>query len=338
MHLLFASDDDLVRGPMARALAQRRAVEMRVFRAAFDSAGIAVAESAPCPPPVLEFLRGQGLDASRHRSKPLTPERARQADVVFAMTRAVADAARRALAPHGLDARVVLANEAIGFGRSAGQMDIAAVPRTHGAMMAAYSVLKATTGRIVRRMADGVATPALFGVEAQEPARGPLADARVRRFVARYLYEILDEAFEPPATEHLLERLEVLGRTLSRRELEELAATEIGPRVVFERSRGLWRIDRTAPPPAFDGGPSRAPLPERRNGAPSVGQAFALLGIRPDTPPEEARRAVRKLLMRYHPDRFQDDEEFRLLAEAKTQRLNAAWRVAKERLDSGQSH
>lgn len=66
-------------------------------------------------------------------------------------------------------------------------------------------------------------------------------------------------------------------------------------------------------------------------------EAFEVLSISKETPYGEAQSLYRKLLMRYHPDKFHDDEEFRKMAESKTKRINAAWALIRTRLPEAQS-
>ena len=66
---------------------------------------------------------------------------------------------------------------------------------------------------------------------------------------------------------------------------------------------------------------SRAEMP------PEVRQAFADLEIAPDSAPERVKRAYRKQLIAYHPDRFSTNERKRLIASQVTQRLTRAYQT-----------
>jgi DnaJ like chaperone protein len=57
---------------------------------------------------------------------------------------------------------------------------------------------------------------------------------------------------------------------------------------------------------------------------------FANLGLQPSATIDEARRAHRRLLARYHPDRFARDPEKQRLATRITQILNASFRRIRE--------
>jgi DnaJ-domain-containing protein 1 len=63
-----------------------------------------------------------------------------------------------------------------------------------------------------------------------------------------------------------------------------------------------------------------SPMPE------SLRRDFANLELDPSAGFEEARRAHRRLLARYHPDRYGRDPEKQRLATQITQRLNASFR------------
>jgi DnaJ like chaperone protein len=65
--------------------------------------------------------------------------------------------------------------------------------------------------------------------------------------------------------------------------------------------------------------------------------AFAHLGLPRDTTPAAAAKAYRRLLARYHPDKFHDDPEFRALAELKARKLNAAWALVRALCDDGRT-
>lgn len=70
-------------------------------------------------------------------------------------------------------------------------------------------------------------------------------------------------------------------------------------------------------------GKAQAPLPAVL--VPEV-DPWALLGVSAGTPLPEARRAFRRLIAQYHPDKVAHlAPEFRALAEAKTRELNEAW-------------
>lgn len=74
---------------------------------------------------------------------------------------------------------------------------------------------------------------------------------------------------------------------------------------------------------------------QRRGGGPSLEDAYATLGVSPDTPDDEVRRAYRRLMNRHHPDKLQAKglpEQMMRAATERTQQIKAAWdRVKAER-------
>jgi protein-tyrosine-phosphatase/tRNA A37 threonylcarbamoyladenosine synthetase subunit TsaC/SUA5/YrdC len=107
--ILFVCTGNTCRSPMAAAIARHLlekhppSVPTRV-----ESAGVAAGEGMPMTPEAAEVLREMGIDPGSHRSRPLTREMVREADVIYAMTRSHLDAIR-ALAPQGA-ARASLLN------------------------------------------------------------------------------------------------------------------------------------------------------------------------------------------------------------------------------------
>lgn len=58
-----------------------------------------------------------------------------------------------------------------------------------------------------------------------------------------------------------------------------------------------------------------------------------MLGLTPNAPRGEARKAFRTLISQYHPDKVSHlAPEFRELAERKTRELTAAWEAIESRL------
>lgn len=75
--------------------------------------------------------------------------------------------------------------------------------------------------------------------------------------------------------------------------------------------------------------PRQAPSPE----ATPSGDPWSLLGLTPNAPRGEARKAFRTLISQYHPDKVSHlAPEFRELAERKTRELTAAWEAIESRL------
>ncbi len=104
---------------------------------------------------------------------------------------------------------------------------------------------------------------------------------------------------------------------------------------VEEDAQVLWRtlaqLDPRLPAPRREGRAEKAtpapPVPAAR-----LKDPYALLGLVPGTPRDEARRAFRALVAQYHPDKVAHlAPEFRQLAEERTRELTAAW----EAIDRG---
>ena len=84
---------------------------------------------------------------------------------------------------------------------------------------------------------------------------------------------------------------------------------------------------KSAPPKGAPsrGTPPRAPKPSTA-AAPETSDPWALLGIAPGMGKAEARKAFRRLVAQYHPDKLAHlAPEFRALAEERTRQLLAAW-------------
>lgn len=93
--VLFVCTGNTCRSPMAAALA-RAALPAPIpgdIPTIIDSAGVSAYPGAPATPEGVEALRHMGVKMGPHASKPLTREMLRDADAVFAMTRAHAHAA-----------------------------------------------------------------------------------------------------------------------------------------------------------------------------------------------------------------------------------------------------
>lgn len=348
MQILFVSANDICRGPMAVALCHRHANEMDVPHAAFDSAGIDATKQEHPYRQVSEFLHGEGLRIGKHVSKPLRPAQIRAADLILCMTRDIAERTRAAVGP-GFAGKVLVLNEAVGFGSSPAAWDIP--PLANGStktIRELYSQLKATTGRLVRMIEEGD-DPEDFGAKPGVVQKnGHLDDPQFRQFVARYVVEFVERAFEPPTTKQLVEALAVLGRTLSQLEVEELVAKDLA-RFVRRNSDGRWERIETEKPKGKEA-PGGAPPPREKAGAGgangrsssarvakskmTIQEAYELLGVKPEATFDEAQAVYRKIQMRYHPDKFHDDDEFRRLAEEKSKAVNAAWAMVKEKLEA----
>jgi protein-tyrosine-phosphatase len=66
------------------------------------SAGAYAAEGVPASPEAIQALRDQGIDLTRHRSRPLTSQLIQEADVIYCMTDAHVQAVKQ-MAPSAAD-------------------------------------------------------------------------------------------------------------------------------------------------------------------------------------------------------------------------------------------
>ncbi|RME35037.1 MAG: co-chaperone DjlA [Gammaproteobacteria bacterium] len=84
----------------------------------------------------------------------------------------------------------------------------------------------------------------------------------------------------------------------------------------FQRLEALVRAARTGDTTGTD------------TGRPSLAEAYAILGVSPDAPLSEVRRAYRRLLSQHHPDKLVSKglpEEMMRLAAQKTHQIRQAW-------------
>ncbi|MBX3730923.1 MAG: DnaJ domain-containing protein [Candidatus Sumerlaeia bacterium] len=350
MRILYVSDTDLCRGPMARLLSLRHAEAMQVVGASFDSAGLWTSKPARSPREIVEFLRDDRLDVTRHMSKPLQPAQVRASDLILCMTHRLAEKTQAAIEePHR--PKVLVLNEAVGFGESKKDEDIVRPPaNTNKELLVVYSRLKAATGRLVRMMRDGNTTPEDFGVTSVASHRmGYLDDPLVRPFLASFVGDLVGRTSGGITVREIVSALDVLGRPLSIEEVEELLAHDLRQKVRRNHLK-RWEVRPVAerkaasppPPPPRDAGPRKAPPPPPKsppppkpppaNGKISFAEALKVLSVTAGTPREEAQKKYRQLLTRYHPDKFHDDDSFRHMAEEKTKLINQAWAVVEEKL------
>jgi DnaJ-domain-containing protein 1 len=273
------------------------------------------------------------------------------------MTRDLVARARIRVGPNHAG-KVLLLNDATRLGHTPAEKDIQSpAESTYQGALTLFSRLKASTGRLVRLIEHGQIYPEDFGAEVDSAeASNVLDDPHVRHFLSRYVVEYVERAFEPPTSEDLLEALVVIGRPLSVVDLEELLRTDLD-RYLFQDELGRWNVTplgreeqarakrerkeerrRRAEHARRDHAETRTgggsqPLPDSVRMTQK--EALETLAIGLDTPRDQALKRYRSLLMRFHPDKFHDDEQFRQMAEGKTKRINAAWALIKDRLPEG---
>ncbi len=323
LHVLFVSDHDLVRGPMARALCLRHAADMNLFTARFASAGLSAIHQRKPSQDLVVFLEEQELNATAHTASPLVSTATRPADLILCMTRDIAARTRERIPPtdHG---KILVFKEAIGFGGS-GHADITpARAITPKALFPVYSQLKAATGRLVRLLANGRPTPADFG------ATGPrgtdqMSDPATRAFLARVVIDVLERAFEPMTTHSVHAIMARMGKPVTTADIEMLLQDDLRDLVTRDIELGTWTRNKK-PRAQHTNNTATPPTDEKL----TIEAAFAILSLPRDASPATAAKSYRRLLARYHPDKFHDDEEFRALAELKARRLNAAWEMVKK--------
>lgn len=325
MQVLFVCDNDLVRGPMACALAERFAQDQRLHGTTFASAGLRAHPGALPPVQFVWFMADQRFDMSRHRPSPLSPRICRDADLMLCMTQEVASNVKgRLSSAHA--GRVVVLNQAVGFAGPQSRLDVqgpATLQPRH--FLALYSQLKASVGRLVRMLGESHARPEDFGATGRAAdAIDPFDDPAVRRFLAQGIVDFLERCYEPPTTDHLLDMLAMVGRRLSEDQFLRLADEDLAGIIRPTQDGHGWELGAARP--------AASPPPRAANGAMTTHQALAILGLPSGATRAAGQRAWRKLLARYHPDKFHDDEQFRHLAEAKTRRLNEAWVLVRESL------
>lgn len=84
--LLFVCTGNTCRSPLAYVLARAALAEAGVAGWSVDSAGISAAPGWPASAEAVDVARTAGLDLSSHRSKALTPDLLKRADLVLVMT------------------------------------------------------------------------------------------------------------------------------------------------------------------------------------------------------------------------------------------------------------
>jgi protein-tyrosine-phosphatase/DnaJ-domain-containing protein 1 len=352
MRILFVSDDDRVRGPIARALAERLARKSDLDGVVFDSAGLNTQGNEQGLLEAVAFMRSEKVNLLNHRSKPVTEATIDGADVVLCMTKVQVLETQKRFAEFAR--KIVLLNEGIDL--TTKRMDIDPVGVANATnLRRLYASLSASMGRLVRTLEEPNVAPEFFGAKTlpkkHKPGSGgggPRAteqtiDPERRRFLSNTLFDLLERAFEPCTTSSLLADLRMMGHELSQLELEELLRQDLHDSVKQD-AHGVWNVahganekrrekakadararataqQKQAPPPP--------PRPASRKMTDD--EAYEVLGITAQSAAGDVRGKYRALLKKYHPDKFHDDEEFRLLAEEKAKRINEAWNLLKDR-------
>ncbi|MDX2175706.1 MAG: DnaJ domain-containing protein [Candidatus Sumerlaeia bacterium] len=350
LRLLFVSQDDLCRGPLAREIAQGIVAQQHVVGMNFDSAGLRAPVAQPPPEEVVHLAQLDHLNLAYHRSRPLTPELLANYDAALCMTVSIAERIRKGYPKEQGEKAVVLSKAAqVGWQTD----DIPSLVEIDGGWRTLVSQLRAAVGRLIRgvegslRPLDelGVGKPIAIEVAGPPPGLSPLGLA---------VWSVLNGAQGPMRTADIVERLARMRHKTDAMAVSRLFQGEL-KRAVRADGQGGWslaggaRPSAAAPPPAApprdEPRPSRpvpptaAPPPPPPPPQPeafvvlSVTQAMVILGLPPKSDPDEVRRAYRDLMKRYHPDRFVDDPDFRQMAEEKARRINAAWEFMKPRLD-----
>ncbi|UCC26369.1 MAG: hypothetical protein JSU98_04550 [Gemmatimonadales bacterium] len=153
--LVFVCTGNTCRSPLAEALARREAERRGIGeRLRVRSAGIAAYPGMAASEGSRSVAISHGLDLTAHRSSNLTPELARQADLVLGMSPAHVTRTRE-LAP---DARVaLLGSHALGLEELAGP----SVPDPVGAPLEVYeqtyAALEELVGKVMDRLEEALA-------------------------------------------------------------------------------------------------------------------------------------------------------------------------------------
>ncbi len=337
---------------MAGALAQRIANEVRLSGCVFDSCGLRV--SGPLPPTdaTLAFLRGEKIHLRQHRSKPLTPQLADTADLVFTMTRSQAKAAA-ALLGEPMAQKVVQLNEGLDLPTKKIDVDPLSAETTPE-YRRIFAVLTAAAGRLVRTLDDPYVVPEYFNVKTvprqfkrRRGKTAPAIDPSQRVFLANLVFTIVERSYEPATTSVIHEALAAQGQEIPHHAVEELLQQDLHRYVRLDRdgaSHALADASKKRTEQARQRAQQERPHDHQRRSraresAEKMTEKLAreTLGITGEATLEDARKKYRTLVQRYHPDKFVDDPEFRAMAEEKARRINEAWELLEQSLAPNQS-
>lgn len=351
MRILFVSDEDRCRGPMARVLAERLARKHDLYDNVFDSAGIRVHRPEPAHLEVIAFMKREKHNLMNHRGKPLSVALADNADVIMCMTAELVRETKKLLGEYYAP-KVVLLNDAVDLNTK--RLDIEfpnleSIPSIHRL----YSSLLAATGRLVRTLEEPGVKAEYFGartiakkLKPGTGGTGPRAGASTidperRRYLVNMVFDFVERSFEPPTTSSILQHLLQAGHKISSLEVDELLRQDLHGYVRVDRE-GAWhamagaaskrreKAKAAARSRAEKERPPEPPPP--REDKMTEDHAFEVLAIKPDTTLADAQKKFRALIQRYHPDRFHDDPAFLTMATEKTRRINQAWAMVKDKL------
>ena len=84
--VVFLCTGDTCRGPMAKGYLQSKLAEAGIAYIEVKSAGVMTVPGLVPTPEARQVLEKEGVDITRHRSSPLTPELVRRADLILGMT------------------------------------------------------------------------------------------------------------------------------------------------------------------------------------------------------------------------------------------------------------
>jgi protein-tyrosine-phosphatase/DnaJ-domain-containing protein 1 len=353
MRILFLSEKDLCRGPMARGVAERLARKADLDGVVFDSAGVTATPGEPPQLDAASFLSLERIDILRHRSKLLGERLADGTDLILAMTADIAARGRQIVGPD-LAPKIVILNKGVELATKRLDID----PPTDGSVAALrrlYASLLAACGRLVRNLEEPGVCPEWFGARtvprkfkvgaADHHARATAAtiDPVTRQYLANLLFDFIERAFEPPTLSHLMDVAAEAGKAVGQAEIDEILRQDLHEYAQQDK-QGCWVLKHDAVRRRRDKAKADARARQESHGhghrrhEPSnepkltLEGAFEILGVARGTPEDEARRKYRALLKRYHPDKFHDDDAFRQLAEQKAKRINEAWDLAKSHL------
>lgn len=163
MRILFVSEDDSCRAPLARELSRRLADELVVPGLDFESCGIAVERGGRVPPEYVSLGRVEGVDLARTWTQPLTAQLLEKNDAALCMTLPIAEYVRASY-PKELGGKAVLFTKACGLGDSYG--DVLAVDEGPGGFARVAGTVRAATGSLVRLLEFEHRIPVSFGVGA----------------------------------------------------------------------------------------------------------------------------------------------------------------------------